>query len=60
MGFMYLLSVLVIGGLLTAEHLLVRPDDLRHVHIAFFHINSWVSIVLLAGVAADEAMRCLG
>ena len=46
-------AVLVIGVLLVIEHRLVKPDDLKHVHIAFFHINSILSVVLLAGIFID-------
>ncbi len=53
----YLLAVGIIGALLVTEHALVDPDDLRHIHIAFFHINSIVSVVLLLGVAGDALLR---
>ncbi|MCP4116635.1 MAG: UbiA family prenyltransferase [Desulfobacteraceae bacterium] len=45
-----------LGGialLLVAEHQLVKPDNLTHINIAFFHINSVVSITLLAGVLTE-------
>ena len=53
LGAAYLVAVLVIGVLLVIEHKLVKPDDLKHVHIAFFHINSILSVVLLAGILID-------
>ncbi len=53
LGAVYLVAVLVIGVLLVIEHRLVKPDDLKHVHIAFFHINSILSVVLLAGIFID-------
>ncbi len=42
----YLAGVAAIGGLLMYEHCLVRPDDLRRVNQAFFHVNAVVSIGL--------------
>ncbi len=53
LGSAYLVAVVIIGILLVIEHLLVKPDDLKHVHIAFFHINSILSVVLLTGILID-------
>jgi 4-hydroxybenzoate polyprenyltransferase len=39
-------------GLLTWEHSLVHPEDLSHIQLAFFNINSYISILLFAGVLA--------
>jgi len=57
MGPAYLMTVGIIGGLLTVEHWLVKPDDLSRVNIAFFHINSLISIILFLGVLGDEWMK---
>jgi 4-hydroxybenzoate polyprenyltransferase len=46
----FLIFLAVIGVLLIAEHYLVRPDDLTHINIAFFHVNSLISILLFIGV----------
>ncbi len=46
----FLIFLAVIGVLLIAEHYLVRPDDLTHINIAFFHVNSLISILLFMGV----------
>jgi 4-hydroxybenzoate polyprenyltransferase len=43
----------VISLLLLAEHRLVKPDNLTHINIAFFHINSVVSVTLFAGVLVE-------
>lgn len=48
LGFLGLISLL-----LLAEHRMVRPDRLDKVNIAFFHVNSAVSILLFLGVWAD-------
>lgn len=56
----YLLAAGLIGLLLVFEHWLTDPEDLRHVHIAFFHVNSVISVTLLLGVLADELIRRMG
>lgn len=53
----YLMAAWIIGMLLVFEHWLVKPDDLSNVHIAFFHVNSIISLTLFAGVLADWFMR---
>jgi len=44
------LICLGIGLLLSWEHRLMRPQDLRHVNTAFFTLNGIISPVVLAGV----------
>ncbi|WP_291493593.1 4-hydroxybenzoate octaprenyltransferase [Desulfurella sp.] len=44
--FAYIGAFLVLG-LLIFEHLLVDPKDLKKINIAFFNINSYISIVLI-------------
>ena len=46
----------LIGLFLIIEHRLVRPDNLSHINIAFFHMNSLVSVFLLAGVLMEAAV----
>jgi 4-hydroxybenzoate polyprenyltransferase len=38
--------------LLIAEHCIVDPHDMRRINIAFFTINSWVGMTILAGTLA--------
>jgi len=57
MNRIYPVAVALIGLLLIVEHRLVKPDDLRRVNLAFFHVNSLISITLFAGVLADEVAR---
>jgi 4-hydroxybenzoate polyprenyltransferase len=57
MKIIYLITIIVIGLLLIIEHKLVKPRDLSHVNIAFFHINSAISIILFVGILADELVR---
>ncbi len=40
----------VIAALLIIEHRLVNPDDLSNINIAFFHINSIISVLVLGAV----------
>lgn len=49
-GWPYWLALLVISGLLVWEHRLVHPDDLSRINMAFFNINSYISLALFAGV----------
>jgi 4-hydroxybenzoate polyprenyltransferase len=53
LGWIYWLGVGAVAALLAWEHLLVRPDDLTRVNVAFFHINAVVSLGLFAIVTLD-------
>ena len=53
LGGTYLLFLLAISILLGIEHWLVKPDSLDRVNVAFFHINSAVSVLLFVGILAD-------
>ncbi|MDY6972366.1 MAG: UbiA-like polyprenyltransferase [Thermodesulfobacteriota bacterium] len=46
----YFVAALIVGLLMIWEHLLVGPDRIEGLDTAFFTINSYVSITLLAGV----------
>jgi 4-hydroxybenzoate polyprenyltransferase len=46
------IAFVVVAGLLVWEHRLVKPDDLSNINLAFFNINSYISLALLAGVLA--------
>lgn len=59
MNIIYLLTVFLIGVLLIIEHKLVTCDDLSKINIAFFNINSVISIILFAGILSDELFRRL-
>lgn len=52
----FLVGMSLVAGLLLAQHLLVKPNDLRRINIAFFTINSWVGMVVLGSVLADFAL----
>jgi 4-hydroxybenzoate polyprenyltransferase len=50
-------GVVAVGSLLTYEHSLVSPRDLRRLNAAFFTINGVIAIVFFAFVAADLWLR---
>lgn len=47
-GMIYRLGIAAVAVLLVYEHWLVRPDDLSRVNLAFYHVNSVISLGLLA------------
>lgn len=50
LGWPYWAGLVVVLALLTWEHTLVRPDDLSRVNVAFFNINSYISITLFVSI----------
>ncbi|QTA89019.1 Prenyltransferase family protein, UbiA-like [Desulfonema magnum] len=57
MGIFYMGTLVIIGGLLILEHRLVSPRDMTHIQIAFFHVNSAISILLFLGILSDELIK---
>lgn len=53
LGFIYLLGVAVVTGLLVYEHLLVNPDDLSRLDAAFFNMNGYISVTIFLFTLAD-------
>jgi len=53
LGWIYGSGVAIVAALLVYEHLLVRPDDLTRVNVAFFNINAVISLGLLVVGAID-------
>jgi len=53
LGWIYGVGVGAVGVLLVYEHLVVRPDDLTRVNVAFFNVNAIISIGLLVVGAID-------
>jgi len=54
---LYFLGVAVVAGLIAYEQSLVKPDDLRHVNLAFFTLNGWVSVSLFGFVLLDSLLK---
>ena len=53
LGWIYAAGVAAVAVLLIYEHLLVKPDDLTRVNIAFFNMNAIISIGLFVVGAID-------
>ena len=53
----YLGFTAIIGILLIVEHKLINPDDLSRINIAFFHVNSVISVLLFASIMTEELVR---
>jgi 4-hydroxybenzoate polyprenyltransferase len=56
-GVLYWLGVAVVAGLLSYEHSLVRPGDLRRLDAAFFTMNGVISVTFFAFVLADVLVQ---
>jgi hypothetical protein len=41
------------------EHFLVRPYNLEKIDMAFYHINSVISVLVCAALMTDEVTRWL-
>jgi 4-hydroxybenzoate polyprenyltransferase len=50
LGWPYWLGWLVVVALLVYEHSLVRDDDLSRVDVAFFNVNGYIALIVLASV----------
>ena len=46
LGIPFLIGILAVSCLLAYEHLLVNPENLNRVNLAFFHVNAVISIGL--------------
>ena len=57
LGWIFGTGVAVVAALLFYEHWLVRPDDLTRVNIAFFNINTVVSLGLFCVGSVDLLWR---
>jgi len=53
LGWIYGAGVAAVAILLVYEHLVVRPDDLTRVNVAFFNVNAIISVGLLIVGAID-------
>ncbi|MDA0692156.1 MAG: putative 4-hydroxybenzoate polyprenyltransferase [Nitrospinae bacterium] len=53
LGGLYFAGVAGVAGLLWYEHSLVSPDDLSKVNVAFFNVNGWISLLLMALMIGD-------
>ncbi len=53
LGWIYFVGVVVVAGLLIYEHLLVKPDDLSKLDVAFFNMNGYISITIFVFTLID-------
>ncbi|MBW1650392.1 MAG: UbiA family prenyltransferase [Deltaproteobacteria bacterium] len=53
MGKIYLFFVGIIAVLFIVEHFIVRGGKLEHINVAFFHINSIISVIAFIGILSD-------
>ncbi|MDP4148702.1 MAG: UbiA-like polyprenyltransferase [Bacteroidota bacterium] len=56
-GWWYWAGVLVFGGMLIYQHLIVQPHDLSRVNLAFMTANGIASVVFAAFVIADIFLK---
>jgi 4-hydroxybenzoate polyprenyltransferase len=54
LGVLYWGGVLVVAALLVYEHSLVSPGDLSRLDMAFFNVNGYIAVILLAAVLAGR------
>jgi len=47
----------IVAALLVYEHVLVKPDDLSRIDLAFFNINGYISVTLFLSVLAALLVR---
>jgi 4-hydroxybenzoate polyprenyltransferase len=57
LGWISLVGISLVAGLLWYEHSLVKPDDLSRVDAAFFTVNGYVSFLLLLTMGADKLVH---
>jgi len=50
LGAFYWVGWLAVVALLVYEHSLVSPTDLSHLDVAFFNVNGYIAVIVLASV----------
>ncbi len=53
LGWLYVVGVIAVAGLLVYEHSLVKSDDLSKVNFAFFNVNGIIGVALMCVVIVD-------
>jgi 4-hydroxybenzoate polyprenyltransferase len=56
-GLLYWIGIAVVAGLLSYEHSLVHPGDLRRLDAAFFTMNGVISVTFFGFVLADVLVQ---
>jgi 4-hydroxybenzoate polyprenyltransferase len=57
LGWPYWVGLFAVAVLLAWEHSLVHPDDLSRVDVAFFNVNSYISITLFLSILGALYVR---
>ncbi len=57
LGTPFFFALILIGALLVFQHRVIRPHDLTHIELAFFHANSAISILLFLGILGDALLK---
>ncbi len=57
LGWIYMVGVGAVAVILIYEHLIVKPNDLSRVNLAFFTLNGAVSLILMALAIADVMLN---
>jgi len=50
LGWPYWIGLILVTGMLIWEHRLIHPEDLSRIDVAFFNINSYISITLFLAI----------
>ncbi|PNU20663.1 4-hydroxybenzoate octaprenyltransferase [Geothermobacter hydrogeniphilus] len=56
LGWIYVVGVFVVAGLLLYEHSLVKPDDLSRLDAAFFNMNGYISVTIFVFTLVDAVV----
>lgn len=57
LGGFYFTVAAIVGIILMAEHLLVKPDDMSRVNVAFFTMNGVISVALFIATVIDLGLQ---
>jgi 4-hydroxybenzoate polyprenyltransferase len=56
LGWLYWTGVVVVSGLFVYEHSLVSPTDLSRLDVAFFNVNGYIAVIILAAVLGGRLL----
>jgi 4-hydroxybenzoate polyprenyltransferase len=56
-GLSYFIFIGLIAVLFVIEHRIVKPDDISNINIAFFNINSVISVLVFAAILTGHLTR---
>jgi len=53
LGWIAMLGLALMAGLLAYEHVIVTPSDLSRLNAAFFNVNGYISLIFFLTWGAD-------